>query len=115
MEIWIASGTRKELKKEHPFLRDFGVIDVREISNSLGYESSLNLDDHSSFVLNNEIIRRLEAFNNSRRFYRVLYLVEDCREELAQDLLSFSENSNFKYEIVYMKIGTEFSVICKSY
>jgi hypothetical protein len=31
-------------------------------------------------VLNNEIIKRLEAFNNSRRFYRVLFLVEECRD-----------------------------------
>ena len=80
MELWIANGNRKELKKEYPFLRDFGVIDIKEIAASLGYGSSLNLDDHSSFILNNEISRRLEAFSNSRRFYRVLFLVEDCMQ-----------------------------------
>lgn len=115
MEIWIANGNRKDLKKEHPFLRDFGVIDIREISSSLGYESSLNLDDHSSFILNNEIIRRLEAFSNSRRFYRVLFLVEYCRDELAHNLLSYSANADLKYEIVYMKKGQNFEVVCKSY
>ena len=56
MEIWIASGNRKELKKSHPFLREYGVIDVKELANSLGYETSLNLDAHSSFILNNEHI-----------------------------------------------------------
>ena len=115
MEIWIASGNRKELKKLHPFLREYGVIDIKEIATSLGYESSLGLDDHSSFVLNNEVVKRLEAFNNSRRFYRVLFLVEDCREELAQDLLSYSENSNLKYEAVYLRKEGEFILICKSY
>lgn len=115
MELWIAKGNRKELKKEHPFLRDFGVIDIKEITSFLGYESSIGLDDHLSFILNNEIIKRLEAFSNSRRFYRVLFLVEECREDLAQDLLSYSQNSNFKYEVVYMKRDTDFQVVCKSY
>ena len=115
MEIWIASGNRKELKKSHPFLREYGVIDVKELANSLGYETSLNLDAHSSFILNNEITKRLEAFNNSRRFYRVLFLVEDCREELANDLLNFSMASSFKYEAIYMRKTTEFEIVCKSY
>jgi hypothetical protein len=115
MELWIAKGNRKELKKEHPFLRDFGVIDIKEIAQSLGYLTSLNLDDHTSFILNNEITRRLEAFNNSRRFYRVLFLVEECREDLGRDLLNFSLSANFKYEVVYMKTGSEFEVVCKSY
>jgi hypothetical protein len=115
MELWIAKGNRKELKKEHPFLRDFGVIDIKEITASLGYESSIGLDDHSSFILNNEIVKRLEAFNNSRRFYRVLFLVEECREELAKDLLTYSLASSFKYEIIYMKKESDFQVVCKSY
>lgn len=115
MEIWIASGNRKELKKFHPFLREYGVIDIKEIANSLGYESSIGLDDHSSFILNNEVVKRLEAFNNSRRFYRVLFLVEECREDLAHDLLNYSLNSNFKYEAVYVRRDGEFILSCKSY
>lgn len=115
MEIWIASGNRKELKKVHPFLRDYGIIDVRELALQLGYESSLGLDDHSSFILNNEIKKKLEAFNNSRRFYRVLFLVEDCRDELAQDLLTFSEISEMKYEAIYLRKNGEFTLVCKSY
>jgi hypothetical protein len=115
MEIWIAKGNRKELKKIHPFLREYGVIDVKEISNSLGYSSSLGLDTHSSFILNNEIVKRLEAFNNSRRFYRVLFLVEECRDELAKDLLNFTMTANFKYEAIYMKKTDDFEIICKSY
>lgn len=115
MEIWIASGNKKELKKAHPFLREYGVIDAKEIATSLGFPSSVSLDVHSSFILNNEIVKRLEAFNNSRRFYRVLFLVEDCREELAQDLLNFSVESSLKYEAVYIQKDNEFSLICKSY
>ena len=115
MEIWIAVGSRKELKKQYPFLRDYGVIDVKEIANSLGYESSLNLDDHSSFVLNNEIKKKLEGFNNSRRFYRVLFLVEEEREQLANDLLMFSVESKLKYEAVWVRMNAEFKLICKSY
>jgi len=115
MEIWIASGNRKELKKAYPFLREYGVIDIREIATSLGFETSVGLDVHSSFILNNEVIKRLEAFNNSRRFYRVLFLVEESKEETAQNLLEYSINSNLKYEAVYLLRGTEFSLVCKSY
>jgi hypothetical protein len=115
MEIWIASGNRKDLKKSFPFLREYGVIDIREIATALGYESSLSLDKHASFVLNNEIIKRLDAFNGSRRFYRVLFLVEEVREELAHDLLSFSMNSSLKYEAIYLLRSNEFSLVCKSY
>ena len=115
MEIWIANGNRKDLKKTHPFLREYGVIDIKEIAVSLGYSTSVNLDDHSSFVLNNEIAKRLEAFNNSRRFYRVLFIVEDCRENLAQDLLNYSVSTSLKYEAIYIKKDGEFSLVCKSY
>ena len=115
MEIWIAEGTRKELKKAHPFLREYGVIDAKEIALSLGYESSLGLDDHASFILNNEIVKRLEAFNNSRRFYRVLFLVEESREELAHDLLNYSVGTKLKYEAVYIRKENQFTLVCKSY
>ena len=115
MEIWIASGNRKELKKAHPFLREYGVIDIREIVDILGYETSVGLDEHSSFVLNNEIIKRLVEFNNSRRFYRVLFLVEESRESLAEDLLTHSTETGLKYEAVYTRKNGEFELVCKSY
>lgn len=115
MEIWIAEGTKKELKKAHPFLRDFGVIDVKEIVTLLGYKSSLDLDDYSSFILNNEIKKKLEAFNNSKRFYRILFLVENANEELAHNLLDFSVNLNLKYEAIYIRENSEFKLVCKSY
>ena len=115
MEIWIASGNRKELKKTYPFLKHYGVIDIKEILEYLNFETSIGLDDHSSFILNNEITRRLEAFNNSRRFYRVLFLVEECRDELAHDLLNYSTSCGLKYESVYMKKDDIFDMICKSY
>jgi hypothetical protein len=115
MEIWIATGNKKELKKAHPFLREYGIVDVKEIANSLGYETAISLDDHSSFILNNEIVKRLEAFNNSRRFYRVLFLVEECRDELAHTLLEHSTISSLKYEAIYILKGEEFALVCQSY
>ena len=115
MEIWIASGNKKELKKAYPFLREYGIIDIRDIASSLGFTTSVGLDDHSSFILNNEIVKRLEAFNNSRRFYRVLFLVEDCREQLAHDLLDHSVSTKLKYEAIYLKKNSEFVLMCKSY
>ena len=115
MEIWIAAGNKKDLKKSFPFLREYGVIDVKEIAAALGYESSSCLDDHSSFVLNNEIVKRLDAFNSSRRFYRVLFLVEEAREELAHDLLTYSISSKLKYEAIYLLKSSEFLLVCKSY
>ena len=117
MEIWIASGDRKTLKKQYPFLRSYGIVDIKEIANSLGYDSSCSLDEHSSFVLNNEIKRKLESFNSSIRFYRVLYIVEEIRDDLAKNLLDFSEEFNFKYEIVYIKEpdDDEFRLAYKTY
>jgi hypothetical protein len=115
MEIWVAKGHRKELKKAHPFLRDYGILDVEEIAHSLGYDSSAELDEHSSFVLNDEIKKRLEAFSGSRRFYRILFLVREIREGLAEDLLNFSTESQLKYEAIYVRIDDNFRLICKSY
>lgn len=115
MEIWIASGSRKELKKKFPFLREYGVIDIREIAISLGHDTSVGLDDHSSFILNSEIIKRLEAFNNSRRFYRVLFLVEEERESLSADLLNYATENKLKYEAVYQRKGEEFVLVTKNY
>lgn len=117
MEIWISSGNRKELKKAHPFLRDFGVIDVKEIAQGLGYKTSVSLDENSAFILSSEIRKRLEYFSYSRRFYRVLYLVEEFRDGLAEDLLRFSEANSLKYESVFIKqVGEEeFLLGCKNY
>ena len=101
MEIWIAEGSKKELRKAFPFIRDFAVIDIKEIASSLGYPSSVNLDDHRYFVLSAEIQKRLISINSSKRFYRVLYLVEDSKTTLPQDLLRFSQESSLGYEKVY--------------
>ena len=115
MEIWVASGNKKELRKQYPFLREFAVVDVKEVANILGYDTSLNLDAHSSFILNSEIKKRLVSLNSSRRFYRILYLVEEVRDGLAQDLLGFSTDSILKYEAIYVRKSEEFDLMCKSY
>ncbi len=115
MEIWVAKGHKKELKKAHPFLRDYGILDVEEIAHTLGYRTSLELDEHSSFVLNDEIKKRLEAFSGSRRFYRILFLIEEYREGLAEDLLNFSLEMELKYEAVYVRFENDFKLVCKSY
>lgn len=115
MEIWVASGNKKDLRKQYPFLREFAVVDVKEVANILGYDTSLNLDAHSSFILNSEVKKRLVSLNSSRRFYRILYLVEEVRDGLAQDLLGFSTDSSLKYEAIYIRKNEEFDLICKSY
>lgn len=102
MEIWIASGSKKDLRKVFPFIRDFAVIDVKEIAVSLGYPSSLNLDDHRSFVLSAEIQKRLISINSSKRFYRVLYLIEESHSDLPHALLNFSIENDLNYEKIYM-------------
>ena len=113
MEIWIASGNRKELKKCHPFLRDYGVIDVKEIANSLGYDSALNLDDHSSFVLNNEIRKRLEIDEEnlnikSENVHTNLNLnVDDETEEERLDRYAdYFERINLKAKSISSKDST---------
>ncbi len=115
MEIWISEGEFKTLRKELPFLRDYGVLDIKDILEYLKYESSFGLNDHSSFILNSEIKKRLIALNSSKRFYRILLLVEDCREELAYSLLRYSIENDLKYEAFYVKTGEDFHLVCKSY
>jgi hypothetical protein len=110
MEIWIAKGNKKELRKEFPFIREFAIIDIREIANSLGYSSSVDLDDHSYFVLSAEIQKRLVAINSSKRFFRVLYLVEKHRDNLPYDLLNFSLENDLNYEKIFLLIKGEFEL-----
>jgi hypothetical protein len=110
VEIWIACGTKKELKKEFPFIRDFAVIDIKEIANILGYESSLGLEAHSYFVLSAEVQKRLVSINSSKRFYRVLYLVEEQSEQLPQDLLTFSTEASLSYEKIFVLRKGEFEL-----
>lgn len=102
MEIWIAQGSKKDLRKTFPFIRDFAVIDVKEIAASLGYPSAVNLDEHRYFVLSAEIQKRLVAVSSSKRFFRVLYLVEEPQPTLPQNLLRFSQESKLNYEKVYV-------------
>ncbi len=110
MEIWIAKGVKKELRKSFPFIRDFAVIDIREIAANLGYTSSLDLDAHSSFVLSSEIQKRLVALSSSKRFYRVLYLVEEQSPQLAHALLNFSYENELTYEKVFLLSKDEFEL-----
>lgn len=115
MEIWITSDNIKELKKKHSFLRNFGIINVKDMIFSLGYLSSDDMDEHSMFILNSEIEKKLNSFSNSRRFYRILFIVEKCDEDLANNILQYSIDNNLKYEIIYMNIDGEFEIVCKSY
>ena len=110
MEIWIAKGSKKDLRKTFPFIRDFAIIDIKEIASTLGYDSSVNLDDHRYFVLSAEIQKRLISINSSKRFYRVLYLVEETRPELPADLLNFSQETNLTYEKVYLLCKKNFEL-----
>jgi hypothetical protein len=115
MEIWIATGNKKDLRRVHPFLRDFAVIDIKEVANSIGYPTSIGLDEHSIYILNQEIKKRLISLNSSRRFYRVLFIVEELREELPYLLLDMAIELGLRYEAVYMRKMEEFDLICKSY
>ena len=110
VEIWIASGSKKDLRKVFPFIRDFAVIDVREIATTLGYPSSVDLDDHRSFVLSAEIQKRLISINSSKRFYRVLYLIEETRDELPHSLLNFSQEYKLNYEKIYVLAKKKFEL-----
>ena len=111
MEIWIAKGNKKELKKRYPFLKNYAIIDIIEILKYLEYETSVDINVYESFVLNNEIIRRLVAFNNSKRFVNVLFIVEDCKKEIAENILAFSKAAGLKYDAVYVKLEDEFALI----
>ena len=110
MEIWIAEGSKKDLRKTFPFIRDFAVIDVKEIAATLGYPSSINLDEHRYFVLSAEIQKRLISINSSKRFYRVLYLVEESKDHMPQDLLTFSQESQLTYEKIYVLYKKKFDL-----
>jgi len=110
MEIWIASGTKKGLRKRFPFIRDYAVIDIKEIANLLGYETTIDLDDHRYYVLSAEIQKRLVAINSSRRFFRVLYIVEELNCVLPQSLLNYSLEENLQYDKVYVLEKDEFEL-----
>lgn len=110
MEIWIAKGSKKDLRKVFPFIRDFAVIDVKEIAATLGYPSSVDLDDHRSFVLSAEIQKRLVSINSSKRFYRVLFLVEEPKDELPHALLNFSQENQLTYEKIYVLSKKKFEL-----
>lgn len=110
MEIWIAKGAKKDLRKSFPFIRDFAVIDVKEVANTLGYETSTTLDDHSYYVLSSEIQKRLVSLNSSKRFFRILYLVEDQCATVAYELLNYSIENNLSYDKIYMLEKHEFEL-----
>jgi hypothetical protein len=115
MELWIAKGNKKELKKKFSYLRDFAVIDIREVASVLGYETSVGLDVNASYILFSEIKKRLLSLNNSRRFYRVLYLVESYDNMLPFDLMNFSIENKLKYDIFYSyNTNTgDFELVCE--
>ena len=102
MEIWIANGTKRELKRQFSFVRDFAIVDVKEIAENLGYRSSLDLDEHSSYVLSGEIRKKIISLNTSKRFFRVLYIVEQLGDQLPQQLLNFSIENDLTYDKIYV-------------
>lgn len=114
MEIWIAKGSKKELRKAFPYIRDFAVIDVKEIANSLGYETSIDLDEHSYYVLSSEIQKRLVSLNSSKRFFRILYLVEDQHSSMGYELLNFSVEHNLTYDKIYTLEKDSFELFISS-
>ena len=120
MEIWIASVTpendTKNLKRKFTFLKDFGVIDTIEIAKGLGYTTTKNLNCFANFLISNEVKNQLLVKNKSKRFYRILVVVEELSEDLSEILLNFSEEHKLKYEKVYVLEGEEFVLkneLCK--
>ena len=115
MEIWIATGNKRELRKKYPFLKEYGVIDQRDIAKEIGYKSMSEITKYAAYVLNEEIIKKLVAFNKSKRIYRVLYIVETYRDDLPQDLLNYTGEHGLKYESVFYKPEDVFVMVHKNY
>jgi hypothetical protein len=110
VEIWIAQGTKKDLRKTFPFIRDFAVIDIKDLAISLGYLSASDLDEHQSFILSSEIQKKLTAISSSKRFYRVLYLVDEIQSDLPQNLLRFSLEAELNYDKIFLLSKKKFDL-----
>lgn len=114
MEIWIADAEInydiKQLKKKYSFLRDFGCIDTIAIAKNLGYETTLGLNSYANFLISEEVEGQLLIKNKSKRFYRILIIVERITEELCDSLVHLSTHNDLKYEKIYALENEEFVI-----
>lgn len=102
MEIWITKGDPKVLKKDFPFLKFYLVVNIFDICKKIGYTTSLNQSIYGDYLINSELKKKLSIVSKSKKFYRVLLVLEELRENIAEDILEFSLENNLKFNKIYL-------------
>lgn len=95
MKLYISQEPKRSLKKCFRSFQGYGIIDVSQIKEELGYRTSDMKDTiYSTFVINRAIERKILSCYKSKRFSDALMIVESISEGFVPGLKEYLERLN---------------------
>jgi len=92
MNLYITVEDRTKLKKAFLNLRKQQIVVVDEVVVDLGY-SMENVDEYSSFIVNQRIKKIIASTASSKKMQSIIYVNEALDDEIVRELVHFCTES----------------------
>lgn len=92
MNLYITVEDRARLKRTFLNLRKQQIVVVDEVVVELGYEVG-NVDEYSSFIVNQRIKKIVTSTASSKKMQSIIYVNEKLNDEIIRGLIHFCQES----------------------
>ena len=90
MKFYLTIENITKLKRSFLNLKLYSIIDVPEIIDEFGYHYD-NIDKYGTFLINKEIMSRIETYLKSKRIRGIIYINPNLNEAIIDNLFDTLE------------------------
>lgn len=101
MNLYITIEDRSKLKKAFLNLRKQQIVVVDEVVVDLGY-SMENVDEYSSFIVNQRIKKIISSTASSKKMQSIIYVNSDLDDEIVRELIHFCAESTQVNKVILL-------------
>ena len=98
MEFYISLNNRKTIRKNYPKLikNKIAFLEISVFAKQKGYENYKE-DIYQEYLLYREIKKKLNNFYRSKRFKKIIYIIESIDQDFIYDIKKFFEEENIYF------------------
>lgn len=101
MNLYVTVDEKSKLKKAFFNLRKQKILDVEEVAAEIGY-SLKDLDEYSSFIINERIQKIISVTAAGKKMQSIIYVNHSINEEIIQELISFCHEKTKIEKIIFL-------------
>lgn len=101
MTLYITHEDKHKLKKCFLSLRKQVIISIEEVIVNIGYDPE-NLDDYSSFIINEEIKKIIQKSSSGKKSNNIIYVNKKFTDESAREIIHFVYENTRIERVVFL-------------